>query len=80
MSDTLVCAALTIPLMIADNLIGTCDGCGVAVQYRPHAPPSRKVCMACFAEALETHGEPVKVYTTRRMLEDVISFRKKRLS
>lgn len=48
---------LSVPLILPDNLVGTCDVCGRAVQFRPgSAPAPFKICAPCvpaFAEGLE---------------------------
>lgn len=38
--------------LLPDNVLGKCTSCGHPVQWRPHAPPSRRVCVECVS-----HGE-----------------------
>jgi hypothetical protein len=78
--DVLVCAKLTAPLMLKDNRIGVCDACGCGVQYRPHAPPSRKLCQGCFVEALQNEDGDALLYTTQAMLDDFKAYLKGKLS
>jgi hypothetical protein len=40
-----VCARITTPLYIPDNKIGKCSECGWKVQFRPHAPKGRRMCV-----------------------------------
>lgn len=47
-SDLVICQVLTDPLLLPDNLIGPCDGCGDMLQWRPTSPKAPpKVCMTC---------------------------------
>ena len=47
-ADGLVCARLTSPLMMPDNVIGVCSQCGEAIQHRPHVPRTPlKICCEC---------------------------------
>ena len=70
-----VCARITAPLYIADNKIGKCGECGWKVQYRPHAPKGRKLCMKCAVDLL---GPETKVTMAPRMLEDVKTYYRKK--
>jgi hypothetical protein len=71
-----VCARITTPLYIPDNRIGKCSECGWKVQFRPHAPKGRKMCMLCAADLVEP-GTTMKV--PPRMLDDLRTYyRKKR--
>lgn len=48
--DLMVCVPFTIErgFVFPDNRIGKCEGCGCAVQFRPHAPiKPKRVCYAC---------------------------------
>jgi hypothetical protein len=72
-----VCARITTPLLMADNDIGECSECGWKVQFRPHAPKSRKVCMECASDQIEPD---TKVKVPRRMLEDLRDFYRKKQS
>jgi hypothetical protein len=83
MTDVLVCAKLTTPLWLADNRVGVCAECGCGVQYRPHAPRSRKICQGCFikqAERAAEAGEPISLYTTEQMLADFAAYRRRKMS
>jgi hypothetical protein len=71
-----VCARITTPLYIPDNRIGRCSECGWKVQFRPHAPKGRKICMLCAADLVEPD---TKVEIPPRMLDDLHDYyRKKR--
>ncbi len=60
-ADAVICRRVTEPLILADNLVGTCANCGHAVQFRPHAPKSPpRVCDECYAAALQQHNGAVK--------------------
>lgn len=74
----LACARWTAlePLMLPDNVVGTCAECGQAIQHRPHAPKKmRKVCMQCAAPDL-ARGDAVSV-TTQRMIDDFETYTKR---
>ena len=71
-----ICARITTPLYIPDNRVGRCSECGWKVQFRPHAPKGRKICMLCASDLVEP-GDTMKILP--RMLEDLATFyRKKR--
>lgn len=70
-----VCVRITTPLMIPDNRIGKCSACGWRVQFRPHAPRGRRLCMECADDVI---GSGAKVVTTPRMLEDYRDYLRKR--
>ena len=71
-----ICARLTTPLYIADNRIGTCCECRCKVQFRPHAPRGRKMCMDCAADLIE---DDAKVELLPRMLEDLKTYQRKKM-
>ena len=64
-----VCGLLTSPPHLPDNRVGKCYKCGRKVQFRPHAPRGKKICMACFKPQ---SGETMT--TTPRMIEDAIGY------
>jgi hypothetical protein len=44
----IIVVRLTVPLLLPDNKIGQCAGCGQAVQFRPEVPEGfPTVCYAC---------------------------------
>ena len=47
--DTVVCSAygLDRPLLLPDNHITECAGCGRQIQHRPNVPAGRRLCMPC---------------------------------
>jgi hypothetical protein len=45
-ADCVVCARLTHPLMLPDNIIDLCSMCGEAIQHRPHIP--KRPALVCF--------------------------------
>ena len=60
----------------ATNLFGVCSFCGVAIQFRPHAPPhATKACMRCFNERADPDKDVYLV--TRRSLAEVDAERRK---
>jgi hypothetical protein len=71
-----LCARITTPLYIPDNRIGRCSECGWKVQFRPHAPRGRRVCMKCAVMLIED-GATMK--TSPRMLEDLQTYYRKKL-
>jgi hypothetical protein len=68
-----VCARITDPLLLPDNVISTCDACGWAVQHRPHAPKGKRRCLKCAAHLMNNNT----VHTTSRMVEDFLAWRRK---
>lgn len=52
-----VCARITTPLYIPDNKIGKCSECGWKVQFRPHAPKGRRMCVVCAAALIEDRDD-----------------------
>jgi hypothetical protein len=71
-----VCARITTPLYMADNRTGTCCGCGWTVQFRPHAPEGRRMCMECAAVLVPSDA---KITILPRMLDDLKAYVRKRL-
>ena len=69
-----VCARITTPLYMADNIVGKCSECGWSVQFRPHAPAGRRMCMECAGDIIEPGA---KVFTTPRMVEEIKAFLRK---
>lgn len=73
--ETIVmCSRITTPLLLEDNETGACSECGWRVQFRPHAAKGKKVCMQC-AVGLIKPGD--RVFTTRRMVEDFLTWKRK---
>jgi len=73
--NILVCMR-TPPRLMEDNRIGFCSECGSRIQYRPHAPAWRKVCMECALPHMMVDG--AEIATTPQMLEDAIEYRRKK--
>jgi len=80
-ADVLVCARLTAPLMMPDNLIDICSRCGEAIQYRPHAAKlPAKICLECAGPLMEAgaaKGDLVTMLTPTSAAE-VAAFLRKR--
>jgi hypothetical protein len=72
---TVVCARLTTPLYMPDNRIGRCCECGWKVQFRPHAPRGRRLCMECAADLI---GPDAVVTIPQRVLDEVNELIRKR--
>ena len=44
----MVCTPWSFPLLLSDNVRGTCSGCGIALQFRPDAPKRpMRLCLGC---------------------------------
>jgi hypothetical protein len=71
-----LCARITTPLYIPDNRIGRCSECGWKVQFRPHAPRGRRMCMVCAATLVED-GATMEI--PPRMLQDLQTYYRKKL-
>jgi hypothetical protein len=55
-------------LFMPDNASGCCAECGIAVQYRPHAPtPHVLRCVDCAIKEMKAGDE---MLTTPKMLQD----------
>lgn len=53
-AQVLVCIAVSVPLVLPDNLLGTCDACRCGIQFRPAAAATPiKVCTHCAADWME---------------------------
>jgi hypothetical protein len=80
-AEIVVCARLTQPLLLPDNLIDICSGCGEAIQHRPHVPKRpRKMCMECVgprAAKAAKRGELHTVLTPEIVAELAAHIRKK---
>ncbi len=76
-ADYVVCARLTQPLLLPDNLIDLCCRCGEAIQHRPDAPKKPpKVCLTCIEPDLkkEMSKEDLHVMVTPKTMRDVAAF------
>lgn len=75
-----VCALMTIPLMLPDNLVAECCACAAPVQHRPDVPKDvRKICLDCvMPELVERLAKnDLRVVTTRKAMDEVAAYRKK---
>ena len=55
----IIVVGLTVPLLLSDNLVGVCAGCGRPVQFRPEgAGPIPKVCYRCAEDWALGVGRP----------------------
>jgi hypothetical protein len=70
---TTICARLTTPLLMPDNMIGRCQECLSKVQYRPHAPKGPKLCVNC-AKDLLPDEIAIDVTSQKRMIADLQSY------
>jgi hypothetical protein len=81
LADILVCARLTQPLLMPDNLIDICSGCGEAIQHRPHVPKRpRKMCMECvapLAKEAAAKGE-LHTYITPKTAKELAAFSRRK--
>jgi hypothetical protein len=51
--------ALSVPLILPDNLLGRCSGCDRAIQFRPEtAPAPIKLCLECAPAWVEGMESP----------------------
>jgi hypothetical protein len=74
--DVLLCARITVPLLLPDNRTGECCECGWKVQFRPHAPAGRRMCADC-AIALIDFDLEIAIAVPPRMLEDYLIYLKR---
>lgn len=66
------------PLLMADNLVGTCTECGEQIQFRPHGPTKpKKVCMECAMPIIEDQAAKGKfdAMATTKTLDDLKKYR-----
>jgi hypothetical protein len=54
-----LCLLVEGPLILPDNLVTTCSGCGRQVQYRPDPPLGPKMCAACALPAIIDGAEAI---------------------
>ena len=71
----LLCERITTPLILPDNRIGKCFECGSKVQFRPHAPKCRRMCVRCAADHVD---EITEIEITPRTLQEVREYLRKR--
>lgn len=64
----IVCMYITEPLLLPDNLTGTCVECGKGVQYRPDAPQGDHVCFSCMEKCA---GEEFTMLVTEKQQRDL---------
>ena len=69
--NAVICARLTSPLLMADNVIALCSKCGEAIQHRPLAPKAPpKICLQC-ARSLTDDSNDVVTVTTQTIMNEV---------
>jgi hypothetical protein len=71
----LVCERITTPLLLPDNHIGKCFVCETKVQFRPHAPKMRRMCLRCAVDRID---EVTDILVTPETIQEVAEWRKKR--
>lgn len=71
MADILLCSLISDPLNYPDNVVGTCDTCGAAIQYRPHAPVVKRMCVTCCAPLI---NEETQFEVTEETMDDVRAY------
>lgn len=80
-AKAVVCARLTSPLLMPDNLIDLCAKCRRAIQYRPHVPKRPpKICFECALPIVEKEaakGELVTLLTPQAAADIAAYLRKK---
>lgn len=70
--DFVVCAKLTTPMLLADNLTGVCSWCATRIQFRPHVPKAPKLCIDCAASDFDDEAELVVTPTTMQEVRNLI--------
>jgi hypothetical protein len=72
MKTILICAPIDGELELPDNLVGKCAECGRRLQYRPHAPKGRTVCLQCALPLIDAADqvivEPLMIEGTKENL------------
>jgi hypothetical protein len=77
-TDVVVCAPVdNKPLMFADNLTSRCAECFRLIQFRPHAPQGRKLCIECALPRITS--EQAHLITTPTMLDDFHAYLRRKL-
>jgi len=56
----LICMKLSVPLILPDNVLGTCAACGCGIQFRPVGERANivKVCIECAPGFIEGQANP----------------------
>jgi hypothetical protein len=72
----LICAPVDGELQLPDNLVGKCAECGRRLQYRPHAPKGRMMCLQCALPLIEAAN---RVVIEPLMIEDAKEYLRKKL-
>lgn len=80
-ADLLVCAHVTEPPYMPDNLIGQCQRCLRLIQFRPHAPQHvKRICVDCagpMLAAAKARGEKVRLQASETTAAEVRDWFKK---
>ena len=80
-AEAIVCAPLTKPLVMPDNVVGICTMCGIMVQHRPHIPKNPPlVCYPCILPRMHeerARGELMVTITPKTARELDAYLRKK---
>lgn len=81
-ASAIVCRLATTPLILPDNLTGTCAKCFRMVQFRPHNPKGvPMICDECVPREIkrrERKGDKISYMITARTAADVMQVIRKR--
>lgn len=68
-----VCVPASERTLFHDNVFGTCDACGEAVQHRPDVPKAKLLCVACWrTQVAERGSEDDVILVPERTVREVI--------
>lgn len=77
--DAVICRLKTEPLLLPDNLVGSCSKCFRLIQFRPHVPKRpAKMCDECAAKAIAAQGEELHAIITHKTARDIADYRRKK--
>jgi hypothetical protein len=65
--DVVVVCAPAHASSFADDLKGECDGCGIAICWRPTAPEGMHVCLGCMPQT-------DRIMVTRTTIQEVLLY------
>ena len=80
-ADCVICRLITDPLIMRDNLVGTCSKCFRMIQFRPHVPKTPpKVCDECAMPIIKRHAKKGDLHAviTENTAQDIANYLRKK--
>ena len=74
----IVCAPLSDPLYMPDNVVKQCCMCDEKLQMRPNAPKGKPLCPRCYEDHIE-EGD-IQILVSKAVVKEVVAWIKKQES